>query len=314
MPKITNVRTKKDPDFYEYYQRRKKVLVRRNLGGLGDIFMHRMIFEDFKLLMPDCHLTFACPKQYFQAVSDHPYIDDIIDCKTIENEDEFGIVYDTSWICNEYELKMAPYCIKHRSDIWAEHCGVTLTNHNMHFRLTEEEKDWAKKLVKGKSVLICPVSAMNNKNLDPSQIQPVIDVLSKDYHVFSIHNHKLPNYNIQCITDINIRQFISIIDKVDYVISVDTAAFHCAGGLGKPTVVIFGWADGKVYSKYYPRVELVQKHRDYTPDWTCGPCYKFTECPKCNKPRKPCITEITADMILEKFDILVRKELNADNN
>lgn len=319
--------------FIDFYNERKKILILRNTGGLGDIFMHRMIFEDFKLLMPDCHITFACPPKYFNAVSDHPFIDEIIDCKNVKYCSKkqplikfitgYGEVYDTSFICNRYEMKMSPYCYKHRCDIWAEDapsiaprlvnqegelpiCGLKLTNHNMHFTISDEEKQWAKDFLRTddrKIIIFAPVSAMNSKNMEPHQIQPVIDALSKDYKVYALHDLPIPQYNIPSISCANIRQFIALLNEVDCVISVDTAAFHCAGGLGKPTLAIFGWADGKVYSKYYPRVVLVQKHREDNPEWTCGPCYKFTSC--CKVPetvsRKPCITEITSDMIMEGF-------------
>jgi ADP-heptose:LPS heptosyltransferase len=183
----------------------------------------------------------------------------------------------------------------------------------MHFRISDEEKSWAKNLLASstdkKSVLVAPVSAMQGKNMEPRQIMPVVEELqNRGYYVFGIHNLPLLEYSFPYLCGTNIRQFISIINEVDYVISVDTSAFHCAGGLGKKMVAIFGWADGKVYSKYYPNTVLVQKHRDYTPGWTCGPCYVYSKC--CKEPndsvlRKPCITEITPEMILDGFDKLV---------
>jgi ADP-heptose:LPS heptosyltransferase len=312
MPKIKYHKVVPDPSLDDYCNKRKKILILRNAGGLGDIFMHRMIFEDFKLLLPDCHITFACPPEYFEAVSDHPYIDELIDWKKV-NINDYGVHYDTSFICNKYELEHAPNCDKHRCDIWAEHCGVELQRHNMHFILSDEEKEWARSFIKEinpkgqKTVLIAPISAMDNKNMTPEQIIPVVDVLSKEYCVFGLHDFPLNLYNLSSMIGANQRHFISLIDASDYVITVDTAAFHCAGGLGKPTVAIFGWADGLVYSKYYKNVSLVQKHKNYTPDWTCGPCYNFTTC--CKVPnqmisKKPCITEITPEMILDGFEKL----------
>lgn len=273
--------------------------------------MHRMMFQDFKDLMPECQLTFSCPEQYFDAVSDHPYIDKLVDSKYVA-ESDFFITYNTSEACIEYELAHAPHIDKHRVDIWADHCGITLKKHDMCFTLSKKEKQWSKdllyKLGGGKKVIvIAPVSAMSSKNIAPEQIQPVIDVLSRDYFVFALHNNKLYNYNVAHINAENIRQFISLIYASDYAITADTAAFHCAGGLHKPVVGIFGWADGKVYSKYYSKAVMVQKHRDDDPTWTCGPCFKFTSCCKVDKSikRKPCITEITSSMILEGFDKMV---------
>lgn len=295
----------------EICDRRKKILIRRNVGGLGDIMMHRMIFEDFKLLMPDCELTFALPLIYHPAVIDHPFIDKVIDCKELD-ESQFLIHYSTTSVCARYELRAAPYCYKHRSDIWAEHCGVSLTRHNMHINLSKDEKDWAKSYLADRSngkktVVISPISAMVNKNLEPEQANPFIDALS-DYKVFTLHTSKI-DMNAECIYGISTREWMGIIDAADYIVSVDTSTYHCAGGMGKPVVGIFGWADSKVYSKFYPRAVLVQKHREDDPSWTCGPCYNFFKCPKCSEDivRKPCITEITWKDVLNGFDKMVEK-------
>lgn len=283
--------------------------------------MHRMIFEDFKDLMPNCQLTFACPYEFHQAVIDHPFLDRVIDLPQITME-EWGVMYDTSHACNRYELLTAPNCDKHRSDIWAEHCGVTLKKHNMHFCLSEQEKLWAREFIGSmnpdgkRTVLVAPRSAMSNKNLEPHQIDPVIEQISGEYCVFGIHNIGLDNYGFKFITGTNIRQLISLINESDYVITVDTSVCHCAGGLGKPLVAIFAWADGLTYGKYYPRMVLVQKHRNLDPSWDCGPCYKFPNCCKCPDPtvlRKPCITEITSEMILDGFNKMVSIYNDASN-
>ena len=261
--------------------------------------MHRMIFEDFRLLVPEIEITFACPKQYHEAVIDHPFIDHVVEQADGEN---YGAVYDTSWACNRYEMRTAPFIDKHRSDIWAEHCGLTLTKHEMHFWITDQEKAWAADKVKDtrKVVLFAPISAMIGKNLSLQQMQFVLDAL-KDYRVIVLHNRPI-SINAEQITDCTIRQFMAMIDRADYVVSVDSAALHCAGGMGKPTTGIFSFVDGLTYTKYYENISLVQLHRAYTSGWTCGPCFNYMTCPKLiyiAQPRKPCITEITRDMIVE---------------
>jgi hypothetical protein len=301
------VKITKRPRIYslrEIYEKRKKILIKRDVGGLGDILMHRMIFEDFKILMPDACLTFACPAMYHPAVWDHPFIDKVVDCREVEDH---IIAYNTSSICGRYELQTAPHCDKHRGDIWAEYCGVNLTRHNMHIRLTEEEIAFGSKYKD--AVIVTPISAMLNKNLEPSQINPVIEKLGE---VYTLHTCELPEFGVPTITGLSIREWMSVIHGCKHLISVDTAAFHCRGGMGKSAVGIFGWADSKVYAKYYPRVELVQRHRE-DEDWPCGPCYNFVQCPKCPQEvvRKPCITSITPEMILEKFQNLVDKYPNA---
>jgi len=273
---------------------------------MGDILMHRMMLEDFKILMPDAKITFACPKIYHDAIIDHPFVDHVVETY---DENNFGVSYDTSFACNKYEMNKAPYSDKHRSDIWAEHCGLNLTKRNMHIRLTDKEKQWAiEKLPQDKiKIAFAPISAMQGKNLDFDVISEIVDRL-KNHYTFILHTKPIEGIKVPQMTGCTIRQFMGLIGQSDAIVSVDSAAFHCAGGMGKPLVGIFSWADGKVYGKYY-NFELVQKHRD-DGNWDCGPCYNFAKCPKVvelTKLRKPCITEISSSDIIAAVDKMLSK-------
>lgn len=301
----------------EFYERRNKILIIRAVGGLGDILMHRMIFEDFKRIMPDAEVHFACPRYYHDALSDHPFIDKLIASEEIDDvRKDYVISYNTTTACGRTEMKLSPFSGPHRSDIWASHCGVILQNHNMHIQLSEEEKTRGKEILEahrdrpGPIVLISPVSAMQNKNLLEHQIKGVVKGLhERDCCVIGLHNNPISTFlknDIPQVLDRNLRNWMCVLNQADYVVSVDTAAFHCAGGMGKPLVGIFTFADGRVYGKYFD-FELVQRHRDCDPTWTCGPCYNWGACTKTQSNPKPCLTEITPEMILEAVDKVMAK-------
>lgn len=290
----------------KYWEKRNQILIYRSYGGLGDILMHRMIFEDFKKINPDMKIAFACPEQYHEAVSDHPYIDDVLDSKTV-NLDDYPCVYDTSSACCRYETGMAPYSGKHRSDIWANHCGVKLENHNMHLKFSEEELEYGRMELKKigwngePTVAFCTISAMKSKNLNANQVIPVVEQLKAEkYFVFSLHNSPIDyfvNLNVPVLIGKTIRQWMCILAAADFVISVDSSPFHFVGGIGKPVTGIFTWADGYVYGMYYKTAKIVQFHRNTHPHWTCGPCYLFSNCPLSKEGQKPCLTQITGEMI-----------------
>lgn len=289
--------------------------------------MHRMMFEDIKQLVPDAEIHFACPAQYHDAISDHPFIDKIIDSNKIRanlNEEEkkedpelidkmeYIISYSTTTACGRYEMRKAPFADLNRSDIWSKHCGVNLTNHNMHISLTEGEKAYGRKKIsdmrdrEGPVVLLCPISAILNKNLQDHQMLGIVDGLHiRGCCVIGVHYNPvlaLTKKNVPCVHGLSIRQWMGLIHEADYIVSVDTSAFHCAGGMGKPLTGIFTWADGKAYGKHYDFI-LVQRHRDEDPTWTCGPCYNWCECTKEKKNiLKPCLTEITAEMVMRGVD------------
>lgn len=299
----------------EFYERRNKILVFRNTGGLGDILMHRMMFEDFHRVMPDIELHFACPPQYHSAVEDHPYVSKILNSFEVQRRN-YIVHYNTTTACGRYEMKIAPYSDKHRSDIWADQCGLILTNHNMHINLTDKEKQYGKDLIEqyrdcqGPAVCISPISAMNNKDLLPDQITGIVKGLKeRGYYAFGLHNHPLYTFiknKIPSISNTSIREWMGILNQTDYVISVDTAAFHCAGGMGKPLLGIFTFVNSKTYSKYYPKVELIQGN---CPDGHIG-CYNWGICPYLNRPELPCRSNIKVDDILLNFDKLTKKWVN----
>jgi ADP-heptose:LPS heptosyltransferase len=299
----------------DFYEKRNKILINRTCGGLGDILMHRMMFEDFKLAMPDAEIHFSCPAYYHDALSDHPFIDKLVDCAKL-NKADYLISYNTTTSCGREEMKLAPLSGPHRSDIWANHCGLNLTKHDMHFRLTEEIKSAGLKVIEdhrdrsGPSVLISSISAMQNKNLlEPQLIGLVNGLRDRGLCPFVVHNehvHMAWKNNIPMVVEKNLKRWLGIVNQADYVVSVDTSTFHCAGGMQKPLVGIFTFADGMVYGKYYDFF-LVQKHRANDPTWTCGPCYNWCMCPKAKTNPKPCLTEITPESILIAVDNMLAK-------
>lgn len=307
MPKINRSKRLLQPIFSlrDFHENRNKVLILRETGGLGDILMHRMIFEDIKLLNPNLKVVFACPKKYHEAVRDHPFVDEVLDCRKVRTE-EYLEWHRTTSACSRHEMAMAPYSKKHRSDIWANHCGLKLTKHNMHIHLESSYVEAAQKRLDKEqtapiSVALCPISAMIVKNLTTEQQLGVIEELHRmNCHVYALHDKPLPELSkagVPVWNDLSIREWMGAIDVADYVIAVDSASFHYAGGTDKPLTGIFTFADGKIYGRYF-KFELVQIHRDTHEGW-CGPCYYWPSCAKSKKIPKPCLTEITVNDIMK---------------
>lgn len=291
----------------DFHDKRDKILIVRDTGGLGDILIHRMIFEDFKRIMPEAEIHFACPQRYHAVLEDHPFIDKILDSRSI-NPHDYTISYNTTSACCRHEMRMAPFSDKNRSDVWANHCGVLLSNHNMHMTLSDkiikfgnDARDLVHKDKSKPAVLLCPISAMVSKDLQKGQMHGIVQGLrDMGCFVYSAHTFPIPELDeigVPVIHGISMSRYLGIINSADYIISVDTASFHFAGGIGKPLTGIFTFADGKVYGRYY-QFELVQKHRD-NGNWDCGPCYNWGNCPKRKTNPKPCLTEITVEMLMD---------------
>lgn len=267
--------------------------------------MHRMVFEDFKNIVPDAEFIFACLPEYMDAASDHPYISEVIDSRTVNPQDYVAVYNTCVTIADRYEHMRAPFCLDHRSDIWAKYCGVELTKHDMHFRLDPNILQRVRTNLKqykqeGKALIgFAPVSKMITKTLLPHQIEAIAEA-TKDHVLLAYHKEELEGLKklgIKTISKISLRELACYFQEMDYIIAVDTAAFHLAGGLKKPLMGIFTFADGKAYGKHFDFI-LVQKHRD-DGNWDCGPCFKYGDCPKCRKPQKPCLTELSKEELQE---------------
>lgn len=299
------VKKKKTPiSLRDHFNRRNKVLIKRRAGGFGDILMQRMMFEDFS--KTGLEITHACPYNFLELAKNHPYTntEEISSVK----DDDFGAVLDITSACRAYEMKYAPPK-KHRSDIWAEHCGITLENHNMFLTpLPMEIHNCRERLAQinpeNKPIVLMATKSTDDafgigKSLTFNQITEVVhNIRTLGLLPISVHNVSQDIY-----TNLNVPQFslsvqewMALVYLADYVLSIDTGTFHMAGGLKKPLIGVFTYTDGKVYGKYYDFV-LVQKHKD-NGNWDCGPCFMSGLCPKEQKScQKPCLTELSANDI-----------------
>lgn len=299
----------------EHYLRKNKVLIKRRVGGFGDIVMQRMMMEDFAKTGLD--ICYSCPFPFIEIMKNHPYLKEIKSLSEVKDED-YGMIYDITTICAVTESSLGNKNKKHRSDIWANYCGIELNKHETYLTSDIEDLEFYKKEIKkinidSKKIIFLSLNATNNnfgesKSLNEEQIISIIKKL-KDLNYFIITasdcDREIYNkLNIKQFIKLNIKQWISLIDACDFIISVDTASFHIAGALKKPLLGIFGFTDGKVYGKYYDFV-LVQKHRD-NGNWPCGPCFNYHGCLKDKiNIKKPCITELTVEEIIDGFKKLV---------
>lgn len=303
------IKRKHNLSIRDFYNRRNKVLIRRTLGGFGDILMQRMMFEDFSKI--DVEIHYACPHEFMEMSLNHPFLKNIKEINKVSLID-YGIIYDITTICAITESKELSNNKRHRSDIWANHCGVELTKHEMHLYPEIEQIENCKRLIKeinpnGKTVVLLATRSVDNdfaiaKSLTETQIEKLVSsIIENDMIPITVHKNHQDIYN-----RLNVKQFVSLHPQTwialvacsDIIVSIDTATFHIAGGLKKPLVGIFSFTDGKVYGKYY-KFLLVQKHRD-NGDWDCGPCFNCHACPKEKVlKQKPCLTEIDPSDIMD---------------
>jgi len=306
------LKNKKNLSLQDFYERRNKVLIKRGTGGFGDILMQRMMFEDFSKTNLEIHYT--CPYPFIQFAFNHPFLNNVKEMSQVK-ESDYGVIYDITTVCAKTETILGSKNNKHRSDIWAKHCGVELTNHEMYLNPDPVQVEICKKILneinpENKKIVVLSTKSTDTdfgkaKSLTDKQIVEIVEYLRKEDIVpITIDKQNQAIYDllkVEQFVDISPQKWIALVSLSDYVISVDTATFHLAGGLKRPLVGIFSFTDGKIYGKYFDFV-LVQKHRDEG-NWDCGPCFVHTSCTKdSNNVQKPCITELKTEEIIKGFN------------
>jgi ADP-heptose:LPS heptosyltransferase len=292
---------------------KNKICILRSYGGLGDIIAMRMIFEDLKKKYPEFEITWSIPHIYFPIASQHPYIDNLV-CSHVYNKKDFLHVYNLSTVCTKHEWKYKKDNKKNRSDIWANYFGLELTNHNIYMPSYPEcFENIHQKLLRfgwdGKKplCLLAPRSAISVKNMNEKQVSH-IKKITQDKFLFILHNYpiiELDHLKIPTLSGLSMKEALSVVEYSHYVISTDTGILHAAAAYSKPTLGFFSFVDGYVYCKYYPTVQVIQKHSKYDPNW-CGPCYDHSRCSVAPKSQiKPCMTELSEELIDKNWETLL---------
>lgn len=224
-------------------QKLNVVLISREIGGLGDILVHRQIFQDIQAQY-GLPVHFACPKHYHPVVEGHPYVEKLLDSSSV-NPHEYRLSFNTSRACCLFENSAgSPEKSWPRAQIWAGACGVKLANPRFHFAVEPYQ-------LPQNTVLIAPISACTRKSLATHQIQSLVHALEeRGLEPLCVHSEPI-RASVPQIHGLSLTRWLRLIASAPRVVSVDTSAFHAAGGLGRPLVALHSQFQGDIIGHYY---------------------------------------------------------------
>ncbi len=187
--------------------------------------------------------------------------------------------------------------------------GLEAGGHKLCLGLTEEEKDWAGRLLgPGKWAAINPGAAYGSaKKWYPDRFAGVADRLVSDYGYRVVllggpgeaglgseieSAMRAPVLNMAGRT--SIRQVMAVLNAADLVISNDSGPMHVAAAFDRPVVALFGPSLHLAAYPFCSRYRVVRKPVE------CAPCLKR----QCPKGHHRCMDEISVEDVLAAVDDL----------
>jgi hypothetical protein len=261
----------------------EKLLLIRKYGGLGDILISSMLFPMLADQYPAIRVSYACPLRYhslFQGSGLHlvPY-ESVWDGAgeyhrgSVRPEilERYDLVEDISIPCHVWENFFVAYGgidggnglkWRNRLDMWARWFGLRVVNPRTNIAIRDAEKAAAGQLL-AQAVrsdrpicILAPWSVNHRKNY--GWFEELAEQLRKDrWAVVLLHDRRFP-VAVPMVTGLSYRMMGAVCALADMIVSIDTAAFHWGGILGRPTIGIFNVNGGAAYCRYYPTARAVQ--------------------------------------------------------
>ncbi len=284
-----------------------KFAVRRRLGGIGDVVMTTVALRGLKEKFPKCHITYATSEYgyghaLFDVLQHNPYIDNLMSCGDfVENRfdywadvTEIDIIVETS---NPVPIE--------RIDIYCSYLGVAPTSKIPYYKVTEEEKTWAKDYLKwtDKIVFLNPASNADRRNVPRDTLTNLVTLLVKDgYKVIIAHHNDILPYehpSVKRFINGEIRKATALMNEADVVVTHDTGTLHLAGAIKKPIVGLFGNIHPDARASYYEPKKII---------WNQDSC-EFSPCmyKACDKDFK-CMKSISIGQIYKAIGELCGKQ------
>lgn len=228
----------------------------RTMGGLGDIIMMTPIARGAKKKYPNCHVTcFVDTESYNGDLANvllyNPYIDEIVDYRTIR-KDDYHIFSDITKAGLQFEL---PYTVfPNRIDLFARAAKIPLFGQPTPILvLSEAEEQFGRTFVDNNVGAAKPAGkiAVHIRSNDPKRTWPQANLLKflnlahqNNYHCFLFGWHDNPNeWNLPGVTqvfDYNIRHAAAILKECDVLVCPDSSMLHVGGALNMKMVTLFG--------------------------------------------------------------------------
>jgi len=303
-----------------------KILVKRRLGGIGDVIMTTPMLKAIKNLLPHCELTYATDCEYSNgalkdAIEHCPFVDQVVPNGSVQdNHFDYSVDVTTTGLRKEKSGSYPP----NRIDMFAEEAGIDITRDPIPvYELTADEiaqsKEDIKKLLKTDVKNIIAIQARSNdarRTWPAEHVSGLVDLLSenKDNHILlfdwgnSVDKWEKKARNVSFVFDKTLNETAMLLHQSDVVVCPDSAILHLAAALNKKTVTVFGPIPPESRINHYPNTVAVTKHL------LCHPCWYSPTCRKNNGMTLECLTGVSPQQVEQAVYKKLEEELLIHKN
>lgn len=253
-----------------------RILVKRSLGGIGDVIMSLPMLAEIKRLLPNCHLTYMTDTVYangsLQEVVDHcPDVDLVI-----HNGQDAGMTFDysvnitTTGLSREKKKTTPP----NRINMFGSEAGLSISNPVPKYVVTKEETEKAKKEIEEiylkdrdpntKLIFLQPRSNDARRTWPKHHIDDLTEKLSKSKNIVTLLfdwagtvNSWTERENLFIIKNRSTADTAAIMKECDLVVCPDSSMLHLGGALNKKIVSIWGPIPPESRINHYQNAEAI---------------------------------------------------------
>jgi ADP-heptose:LPS heptosyltransferase len=262
---------------------RKKILVTRVMGGIGDLLAMTPGLHALKKRFPDHDIHFAVQHNYLDIFR---FNDDIC-CLDIADRGIALPEYDRWYNLSDcpaarVESRQRPNVRRNRIALFASGLGIgpwALKRHGTRPRydVSAEERQEAEQVLRDmnpegrQTVALQPFAADGYK--DYPEVERLANRLAETCLVVLFDDRRLGGFKGDNIHKVRLplRQAVALAAACDVIVGPDSSFMHFAAALDRPGVAIFGPTDGRLWAKSYRSVTMVMPDRTQFP---CSPCWR----------------------------------------
>ncbi len=260
-----------------------KVLIYRQVGGIGDQLCCEPAIRAARARYPDAHITWAVGEPFLPLFFDNPTADAVISPDPWEFDfDSFDLDFHLEGPETDYAQSVGYDIKKSRIENWCERVDGFPDNMCPRWKPSQKERSeiagWLSEanIVPGRFVLVQWQSAIDMKNYP--RMPELIERLKAKYSVVVTNLGPVPDMGVCVATDLDYRMLGALTEQAALAVGPDSCLSHFAAATKTPFVGIYGPTDASVYLKHYPLAEYVMPGRpEGLPCSDTFPCWGVAE-------------------------------------